>query len=351
MKKEEKNEEVKTIKINSQKSCSFFKRIWTSIFKLENYGEFVLEKTKIAISYFFKLILLVTVVVSIVSTYTFNTIVNKGFNYIKNEMPDFTFEDGMANFTIEAEGYDSDMDLFVLFVNKNNISENIKSVYNEKIKDYTYAIIFFQDEVEIYESGSSITYSYNELQKNYGTTFANKADLVELLDSVGILGITITYFVAHNLIMYVANIVTILCDIILVWLFGIIVSRLVGVRMPESKVFAISIYSLTLSIILQAIYSVVYSIWGFYVEYFDIMYLLVAYIYIIAAILIIKSDVIKQKIELQKIIEVQKQVKKELEEENKEETKEKDKKEEKNKENDKNEEEPVINGEPDGSEI
>ena len=81
------------------------------------------------------------------------------------------------------------------------------------------------------------------------------------------------------------------------------------------------------------------------------MYLLIAYVYIIAAILMIKYDLIKQNQELQKIIEVQKQVKKEIEEENKRDEKPEKKEEKKKKEEP--EEEPVINeeNEPDGSEI
>ena len=119
--------------------------------------------------------------------------------------------------------------------------------------------------------------------------------------------------------------------------------------------FVISIYALTLSIILSTIYTAVYSLTGFVIEYFNAMYLLIAYIYVIAAILIIKSDIIKQHVELQKIYKVEAQVKKELEEQK---DKDKDENEENKKENekkgkDKDEEDdqPVINREPDGSEI
>ena len=104
-----------------------------------------------------------------------------------------------------------------------------------------------------------------------------------------------------------------------------------------------------ISIILSTIYSVVYSLTGFVIEYFDIMYLLVSYIYIIAAILIIKSDLIKQQMELQKIYKVEKEVKKELEEQR--ENKEKDEKEDEKKDKEETEDEPMINREPDGSEI
>ena len=124
--------------------------------------------------------------------------------------------------------------------------------------------------------------------------------------------------------------------------------------MPSSKVFSISIYSLTLSIVLGVVYDILSSFTNFYIDHFEIMYILIAYVYLVAAILIIKSDVIKQRLELQKIIEVQKQVKKEIEEQ-KEDDEDKEKKDDEDKEKDKDkgdkEEDPVLNREPDGSEI
>ena len=84
------------------------------------------------------------------------------------------------------------------------------------------------------------------------------------------------------------------------------------------------------------------------------MYLLISYVYIVAAIMMIKTDLIKQREELIKIEEVRKEVCEELEEENNRD-KEKDKKEEKDNKEEENkgveERKPEINPEPDGSEI
>ena len=54
----------------------------------------------------------------------------------------------------------------------------------------------------------------------------------------------------------------------------------------------------------------VYGLTGFVINYFSVMYLLIAYVYIIAAILMIKYDLLKQRLELEKILEVQKKVNK-----------------------------------------
>ena len=92
-----------------------------------------------------------------------------------------------------------------------------------------------------------------------------------------------------------------------------------------------SIYALTLPILLNALYIGVNIFTQFNIEYFQVMYLAVAAIYLIAAIFILKDNFIKKQQELLKIIEVQAKIKQEKDEqeEKKEEPKEDNKKDEK----------------------
>lgn len=329
----------------------FFVKIKRSVFNVEKYGEYLVEKTSTALKYFFGIMLIISLVLAAVSTYHFSEIINKAYSYIKNDLPDFTYENGKINFERTVEGYDSDMDLYNIISADGELSEGVKENYKEKVKDYTYAIIFFQDGLIVQESGNFIEYSYIDIENSYGVNLKNKSELINTLDSVGVYGVNVTYFVASILSIYIANVITYITDVLMVCIFGYFVAKIVGISLTFGKTFILSIYALTLSIILSTVYSVVYSLTGFVIEYFNMMYLVISYIYIIAAILIIKSDLIKQQIELQKIYKVEEEVKKEIEEQREEESK--DKKEEKKKEKDKKdeEEEPIINREPDGSEI
>ena len=101
------------------------------------------------------------------------------------------------------------------------------------------------------------------------------------------------------------NIIYILSDVCLVAIFGWIAAKICGVNFKMNPMIALSIYSLSLSIVLQCIYKVALLTTGFYIEYFQTLYLLIAYVYIIAAIFMIKYDLIKQTEELQKIIDQQ----------------------------------------------
>jgi hypothetical protein len=295
-----------------------------------------------------------SLVLAIVSTYNFSIIVNKAYSYIKNELPDFTYENGQVTFEKSVEGYDKDLDLYSIIDTDSEMSDTTKNNYEEKVKDYSYAIIFLSDEVIVRESGEFNSFVYTDFEDIYNISVSNKADLENTIDNIGLVGINATYFIAAVLSLYIANILTYISDVLMVGIFGYLVAKMTRVPLTFAKSFVLAVYSLTLSIVLSTIYSVVYSLTGFVIQYFDIMYLVLAYIYMIAAILIIKSDVIKQKIELQQIYKVEKEVKQELEEqkdkdnqeENKDEEKEKDEK-----DKDKDDDEPIINREPDGSEI
>ena len=121
-------------------------------------------------------------------------------------------------------------------------------------------------------------------------------------------------------------------------------------RMRYVAVFNMAIYALTLSTILNILYVLINMLFNFNIEYFSIMYVTVATIYLLAAIFILKTDLIKKQAEVMKIVEAQQIVKKELEEK---EEQEKKKEEENEKQTEKKKEEKhkgnLDKGEPEES--
>lgn len=349
------SKEIKFTNAGNNHHIGFFERIKRSIFNVEKYGEFLLEKTGVSIKYFFLLTFILSVILAGVTTYHMTILVNKAFNYIKNEMPDFTYENGIVNFESYAEGYDKDNDFYDIIDTNPEVTDEAVESHIKKIKNYKAGVIFLANEVIINQDGELAEYTYEEIQKVVEVSQIDKAGLVNLIDTMGIQGVATTYFIAGILATYLSNLIYYFADILMVCVFGYLVSRIVGIPLNLAKTLSLSIYSMTLSLLLSMIYSVIYSFTGFVVEYFGVMYLIVAYIYIIAAILIIKSDLLKQQAELQKIYKVEAKVKKELEEQkDKEEEKDKekeDKKDEKKKEKEEGENEPLVGREPDGSEI
>lgn len=338
------------------KKITFWERLKISIFKLEDYGTFLGESLSTALKYFFILILLVSVLISLVTTYQISKMINKMSNYIQNELPDFTYEEGKMKFAQNAEAYNEDFE-FTFIVNTDSINEEQIKEYKNKIIEQ--GIILLENKVIFIADNIELEEEYKNLIDEYGLNINNKTDLINQLSQNTINTALGTYFIAGMVGNYVVNIISIAVDIFVVAVFGWIAAKLCGISFNIQPIISLAIYSVSLSVVLNAIYECVMIITGFEIEYFDMICLLISYIYIIAAIFMIKYDLIKQKEELQKIIDVQKEVKREneldrLSNDRKDKSKEQ-KDSEKKENNDKNNndvEEPVIeNKEPDGSEI
>lgn len=340
---------------NSQEKIGFFKRVKIAIFKLEEYGIFLGEKVGKSFKYFLLLILLITIATVAASAYDFNKMLNTGLNYITNEMPDFEYAENNLKFENNVEAYDHNYD-FKLYVNTDDeISDERLDFYKKDINSVSEGVILLKDKFIYFANNQTLEETYENVSKLYELDSLNKQGLLEKVNSMGISNIVLIYSFSSLISMYLVNTITILMDLLLIAVFGYVASRFCGIRFKMAPMITLSIYALTLSIILSGIYNVVYILTGFVIKYFNIMYLLIAYVYIIAAIFMIKYDLIKQSEELQKIIEVQKQVRKETED-----SKEKDSEEEskENKKEDSNENEQPVdvppeeeNKEPDGSEI
>ena len=101
-------------------------------------------------------------------------------------------------------------------------------------------------------------------------------------------------------------------------------------------IFNMAVYAITLPILLNVLYIGINAFVDYTIKYFDIMYILIASIYVISAIFILKSEFNKKQGQVLKIIEVEKHVK-EDNEENKEESKDDGQIENKNENKDKEE--------------
>ena len=333
----------------NNKKISFFERVKIAVAKLENYNVFLEEKTSVAVKYFFILLLIFSILLGVVETYSFMKSVNRGYKYIKNELPDFSYTDGTLTFSQDVNAYDEELDLKMISDTSDEITDEQIQKYKEDIKSL--GILFLKDKLIYFSAGNEISYTYTELASEYQITTLDKTQLIEKIDSIGIGGIASTIFLVLTMTLYIVNIFSMFIDWLIITIFAYCVSRICRINMIFKQVFNISIYALTLSIILSLVYNIAYYVAGFYTDYFRMVYLLISYVYVVAAILMIKSDLMKQQVEVQKIVEVQKEVHDEInipeEEQEKKEKKQKEGKDDKKEK----ENEPNIDGEPDGSEI
>ena len=124
---------------------------------------------------------------------------------------------------------------------------------------------------------------------------------------------------------------TAILDTIALSLLGFIVSRIIRLPLKYGSIYSISVSSITLSVIINLIYMIVNLFTGFVIPYFQVMYTLVSYVYLIAVLFILRSEIIKKKVQLQVAIVNQKnnkieEIKKDKDTDNKEDKSKEDKK-------------------------
>ena len=76
------------------KENNFFKKVWYSITKFEQYPDMAIEGLKTAIKYLVTLTAIVTVFVAIGTVLQMKTIIKDLSVYIENNIPDFSYTDG-----------------------------------------------------------------------------------------------------------------------------------------------------------------------------------------------------------------------------------------------------------------
>lgn len=334
---------------NSNMKINFFKKIKTAIFNLEKYGLFVTENLGKSIKYMFLLILIFTICYAGIYTYDILKIIDKGMYYIENELPEFTLsEEGNIKFTSSVNGYDKDYNFKIENIEKDELENKDLNKYY----DYSSTLLLLNDKIIFISNGQKIDYTYNYIQESFDLEINNKVELIDNLNNLGGKGqITIILALTLFISFLTANIYQIIIDCLIVAIYGYFVARINRIKIKFNTVTTLAIYSLTLSTILNGIYVIIYYFTKFEIEYFSWLYIIIAYIYITAAILMIKTDLIKQVIELRKIEEEQKKVINENEEENFDRKKEKDTSEKNKEEKSKEDSDIETDKEPDGSEI
>lgn len=299
------------------KKIGFFKRFKMAIFELENYIDFLNEKLSKSLIFSLKLVILLSFIMAVSNVIFVYAKYNSPDNYLNEVIPEFIYE--KSELKIDENETKSD--------EKKQMAQIMKQVV------------------------PSIT---NIL----GDGTYTKADLIHYVqdNQKTIVGFGITAIFIENIL-----------DLYIMWLMVAVITSFIGwidlvflkIKMKYSKLFTLSIYASTLSVILTVIYTMLNAFAGVYIDMFDYLSILIAYIYITAVIYMIRSDLIKQQIELIRIATIQAEEKERLEREKEKEREQeredepddvgRDSKKEEEKKKESNDD--IGDDEPDGSEI
>lgn len=306
------------------KKIGFFKRLKMAIFELENYIQFISEKSGKAIFYSLKLVIILSFIIVAANAIFVYAKYNNPTNYLDNIVPNFVYQDSK------------------LEIDKDDLTTDEKKSTAEVMKQLSPSV------KEIFD----------------GQTYS-KADLMQYVQenerNIVIIGVAVVFIEGIFDLFIFWIMIAILTSFI-----GWIVLKFLRIKMKYSRLYALSTYASTLSIILTVIYTMLNTFFGVYIDVFDYLSMLISYIYITAVIYMIRSDLVKQQLELIRIATVQAQVKEQLDKEKEKEEEEKrkeqeepedEKEKESDEDSDKKEKEKsdgednVYDDEPDGSEI
>ena len=318
----------------------FFKKIWLSITKFERYPEMATEGVGKAISYLLKLMLIFAIIISSCVIYNFHTNLQQGIKNLDENVSEINYKDGTLEIKpINEEIMNIETEIGTLIVDTNTKNDETIREYEKSIKKNDLGVIWLSNKVILYANGVEEAYYYGDILEGLEITEFNKTDLINCFTNNNTL--YISYFVVMLIAIFIAYFITTLLDVLVLSVFGLLTSYMAGIKIRYRAIFNMSVYALTISIILKLVYVLVGMFTDFTIKYFDFMYTAIGYICLVASIFMIKSDVIKQQMELIKIREKMKEQKEqESQEENKPEEKEEKKEEEDKKEE--TEKEPTV---------
>ena len=347
--------------MKEEKEVSFFKKIIICIKDFEKYPEMATKSWKIVLAYFVKLLLVFVVIASLTSVYGLIREFQKELQYVKEELPEFVFENGKLQMEQQEPIVIQNKDnLFsTIIIDTNAVDTETLEKDKQILQKAENGILLLQDEMVIKTQMATqpVTYSYTSFFVNSTMQTYTKQDLLQFFSGTNLLLISIGIFFMMLIYLFVLYFISTWLDIILLALFGFFTALLLRIHLRFSAMCKIVIYSLTLPILLNIGTILIETFTTLRIEYFQMMYIGIAYIYIITAILMIKSDILKSQKELTKIIEEQAKVREELqkqkeqeEEEEQEKQREKQKEEQRKKEKKEQQEKDknVGNNEPQG---
>lgn len=338
---------------NNEIKKGFFKKVWYSIDKIEKYSELSAEGFGRAIKYLGILIIIIAIISSVVTVYNTSLEVKKIAEYINEKSPELTYSDGTLQIDSPEVITDDSSNFGKIIIDTKTDSEEQINQYKEQVNEEENAIIILKDKLILKDIGTNGTseYNYKELFKEVGITEFNKQQLVEYLKGSNMMPLYLNLFLVLFIYAFVIYFINTIFYIIAISVVGYLATLILKLKIRYVAVFNMAVYAITLPTVLNMLYLIVNAFYRYTISYFDVMYILVASIYMIAAIFLLKSEFNKKQGEVQKIVEVEKEVKEEMKEkqeekkEEKQENKDTKKKNKKEKTKDDNE-----NGqEPEGS--
>ena len=314
--KEKVTEKTKTTnnKEKNEMKKGFFKKVWYSVDKIDKYSELAAEGIKSAIKYLAILMLIIGLISSAATIYKTNLKVKEIAKYIDEKAPELTYKDGTLTVDSSDTITDENENFGKVIIDTNTDDEQKINQYVNDANEEN-AVIILKNKLILKEANVSGTtnYNYKDLFGELGITEFNKADLVKYLSGNTMAKLYLNLFLILFIYAFAMYLINTLFYVVLISIIGHLSTMILRLKIRYVAIFNMGIYAITLSTILNMIYIGLNAFYPYRIGYFEVMYVLIASIYMIAAVFILKTEFDKKQGQVQKIIEVEKQVKEEME--------------------------------------
>lgn len=329
-----KNEEVVNI--------NFFKKIWYSITKIEQYPAMATEGLSRAIKYLIFLTAIVTVFLTISSMLEMNKMIGNLADYINNNIPEFSYAEGKVSIDTQETIIIEDVQyngIDKIIINSLLQTQEEKEKFETENSIVGLTMFFFNDQIVLQSKTEDNQiarqpFTYKEFIESYTSEYVekfNKEQFVSYITSEKMIPFYGKYSLSLFISLFIVNFIVAVIDVLEIALLGWITTMFARIKMRFIAIYNMAVYALTLPILLNILYIIVNYFIDFTINYFQVAYVTIAYIYLTAAIFIIKDDFIKRMQEVRDIQQEQQKVKQEIEEQEQK-KEEKDKKENEDKE-------------------
>jgi len=288
---ENKNEEVdKEVEFK----YSFWKIFTISVFKFDEYASIANQKVKRMILYLVELIAIFAVIVACGATYQVNQTCTKLNEKCKEELPEFTIEDGVFQmssgdtFTFEPE---VSATVKVCFTNETDTQQ-----YEDEASTYAGMYFAFTHSKLItnVNSGAVMTVDYSQIKALQGKK-VSKEDVINLLAGKTSPNMYVIVYGYMFIGVFAGYLLSMLINCLALAILLYIFTKLVRVPLKFGQVFNIAIAAHTLSLVIAAVYSLFNFMCAFVIQNFDILFTIISYIYAFAAVIILKTNMEKTK--------------------------------------------------------
>lgn len=260
--------------MKSTKKQFFIIEFIKSIRNFDYYKEIANKRISSNLRYFFKLVILYSIILSICTIINVNKGINEFKNLINMEISELNYSNGVLHVN-----NDESETLFNKYVIIDTSKDELSEIENKA-------------QVVIGKKYCTVKMDEHILKIKYNDYFyedINKDDIINMFNSIDA-----KFYIPAILIIiiWICILMTIstITDVLVIALIGYIISKIINKNFSFTNIFNIATHAITLPVLLGAIYYVLNTFTGFYVKYFSIMYTSIATIYMMTSILLITSD-------------------------------------------------------------